>query len=57
MRTGSCLGPTHYGQIPPVYEERLRQIGDWLRINGEAIYGSQPWIFQNDTRTQDVWYA
>lgn len=50
-----CPGPTHYGQIPPIYEERLRQIGGWLRINGEAIYGSRPWIFQNDTRTPEIW--
>jgi alpha-L-fucosidase len=48
-------GPTHYGQIPPIYEERLRQIGQWLNINGEAIYGSRPWIYQNDTRTPDIW--
>ncbi|KZS15372.1 Plasma alpha-L-fucosidase [Daphnia magna] len=51
------VGPTHYGQIPPIYEERLRQIGGWLRINGEAIYGSRPWIFQNDTRTPEIWYT
>ncbi|XP_046453125.1 alpha-L-fucosidase-like [Daphnia pulex] len=51
------VGPTHYGQIPPIYEERLRQIGQWLHINGEAIYGSRPWIYQNDTCTPDIWYT
>lgn len=50
-------GPTHHGQIPPIYEERLRQIGEWLLINGEAIYGSKPWVFQNDTHTPDIWSA
>jgi alpha-L-fucosidase len=24
-------------------EERLTQIGDWLKINGDAIYDSKPW--------------
>ena len=49
------VGPTHYGQIDPIFEERLRQIGQWLEVNGEAIYGTQPWTVQNDTLTPGVW--
>ena len=49
------VGPTHDGRIAPIYEERLHQIGDWLRINGEAIYATKPWVHQNDTLTHNVW--
>src|SRR5260370_28835170 len=34
------IGPTADGRIPVVMEERLMQIGDFLRPNGEAIYGT-----------------
>lgn len=32
-------------------------IGDWLEINGEAIYNTKPWSAQNDTLTGNVWYT
>lgn len=37
------IGPRADGEIPVVMEERLKQIGGWLRPNGEAIYGTRPW--------------
>ena len=37
------IGPDEHGKIPPIMEERLAQIGDWIKINGEAIYGSTRW--------------
>jgi alpha-L-fucosidase len=34
------VGPTAEGEFPPACVERLRAVGRWLRVNGEAIYGS-----------------
>ncbi|XP_046401270.1 alpha-L-fucosidase-like isoform X2 [Ischnura elegans] len=51
------IGPTPYGTIPPIGQERLEQMGSWLQINGEAVYGSKPWLFQNDTSNPSVWYT
>lgn len=52
------VGPTGDGRIIPLFEERLHQLGDWLAVNGEAIYGSQPFSrCQNDTISKGVWYT
>ncbi len=36
------IGPAADGTIPPLMEQRLLEIGDWLKVNGEAIYGTRP---------------
>ena len=37
------VGPTSEGLIPEPSVERLRAIGEWLRVNSEAIYGTHNW--------------
>jgi alpha-L-fucosidase len=49
------IGPAADGTIPVIMQERLKDIGEWLKINGEAIYGTRPFenkmklIFSCDT--------
>jgi len=35
------VGPNQYGIIPEVCQQNLREMGAWLNMNGEAIYGTQ----------------
>jgi alpha-L-fucosidase len=37
------VGPKPDGTIPDEEQAILRKIGQWLSINGEAIYGTRPW--------------
>jgi len=37
------IGPDAHGKIPPIMQERLLQIGDWMHINSEAIYNTVRW--------------
>lgn len=49
------VGITKEGTISPLYQDYLLKLGAWLEVNGEAIYGSRPWLYQNDTVNGDVW--
>ncbi len=51
-RAGNLLlnvGPRANGSIPSASEKILREVGKWLRANGEAIYGSarSPFTWSN----------
>jgi alpha-L-fucosidase len=37
------VGPKADGTIPLIMQMRLREMGRWMKNNGEAIYGTDPW--------------
>lgn len=36
------VGPDADGNLPPTAVERMKEIGKWMKINGEAIYATRP---------------
>lgn len=48
------IGPRADGTIPEPEEQMLREIGQWLKINGEAIYGTRPWKVYGEGPTEVV---
>jgi alpha-L-fucosidase len=52
------VGPTAEGVILPIFQERLLSIGDFLAINGEAIYKTRPCkAVQNETAIEGAYYT
>ena len=61
-RNGNLLinvGPRADGTIPEEQAERLRDMGAWLKINGEAIFGTRPYRIQQEKTREgvEVWYT
>ena len=48
------IGPSADGKIPAIMKERLLGIGKWLKVNGDAIYGSKVYTYQP---TEGVYYT
>jgi len=48
------VGPTGDGAIPWPQAERLLGLGGWLDLNGEAIFGTRPWLCAAATTSEGV---
>ena len=42
------IGPDSKDRVPSAEVERLRQMGPWLFVNGEAIYGTHSTLLSNE---------
>ena len=36
------VGPSPQGTLPPAALQRMKEIGAWMKVNGDAIYGTRP---------------
>jgi len=48
------IGPRSDGSIPEKVQEVLRDVGSWLKVNGESIYGTRPWRIFGEGPTKVV---
>ncbi|MGB8215101.1 MAG: alpha-L-fucosidase [Anaerolineales bacterium] len=48
------IGPRSDGTIPEPEQAILEEIGKWLSINGEAVYGTRPWQVFGEGPTEVV---
>jgi len=46
------IGPKGDGTVPAESVSLLHDVGDWMKVNGEAIYGTMKWTTQREGSTQ-----
>ncbi len=45
------IGPMADGTIPEIQKRRLLEFGEWLKVNGEGLFDTTPWIRAEATAT------
>jgi alpha-L-fucosidase len=51
------VGPTADGRIPVIMQQRLSDMGRWLKVNGDAIYATRPWDAAENADTSAYYTA
>ncbi len=46
------VGPRSDGTIPDEVQQVLLKVGEWLSTNGEAVYGTRPWMVYGEGPTK-----
>jgi len=48
------VGPMADGTIPELQRERLLGLGQWLQVNGDAVFGTRPWVTAEGRTTDGI---
>ena len=51
------IGPTADGRIPVIQQQRLHDMGQWLEVNGEAIYGTRKWEGSRNNNNESIFFT
>lgn len=51
------IGPTANGRIPVIQQQRLLDIGNWLNINGEAIFETRKWEGAKNNILENIFFT
>lgn len=53
------VNPDGSGKVPDLQKNLMKELGDWLNVNGEAIYATRPYekLCDNTQLGQPVWYT
>jgi alpha-L-fucosidase len=48
------IGPDGKGNVPEKSAQGLREVGQWLKVNGKAIYGTSRWMIPNEIKEETL---
>ena len=48
------IGPDGKGHVPEASARGLREVGKWLRVNGDAIYGTSRWKISSEGQEETL---